>query len=412
MFTAFSTALSALTADSEAINVVGNNLANLNTTGYKDVSVSFHDIVSQALGSGLGSTQVGFGVGKPITLSQFTQGALQATSGPLDAAIQGNGFFVVNGPNNATQFTRDGTFQVNSSGDLIDASGETVQGWNSVNGVLNSNGALTNIVVPVGTISAPVATTSTSMSLNLDASGATGDTFSQSLTVYDSLGVSHQVTTTFTKDATIGQWDYSISVPDADVANPPYAPVTGSITFDSNGVLLTPAPTDPPIAIPITGLADGASDLNINWSLYKGTTPTVTQFAQPSALSAETQNGSAAVQLSTVAIGTGGQVLADYTDGSQQVVGQLALAEISNPSTLTAVGDNDYQISGATSAPAIGTASTGGRGTIVAGSLESSTVDIATEFTNLIVFQRAYEANAKVITTADQMSQDTIALKT
>jgi flagellar hook protein FlgE len=138
----------------------------------------------------------------------------------------------------------------------------------------------------------------------------------------------------------------------------------------------------------------------------------VTQFAQPSALSAETQNGSAAVQLSTVAIGTGGQVLADYTDGSQQVVGQLALAEISNPSTLTAVGDNDYQISGATSAPAIGTASTGGRGTIVAGSLESSTVDIATEFTNLIVFQRAYEANAKVITTADQMSQDTIALKT
>ena len=142
MFTAFSTALSALTADSEAINVVGNNLANLNTTGYKDVSVSFHDIVSQALGSGLGSTQVGFGVGKPITLSQFTQGALQATSGPLDAAIQGNGFFVVNGPNNATQFTRDGTFQVNSSGDLIDASGETVQGWSSVNGVLNSNGAL------------------------------------------------------------------------------------------------------------------------------------------------------------------------------------------------------------------------------------------------------------------------------
>jgi len=411
MFTSFSTALSALNADSTAIDVVGNNLANLNTTGYKAVDVSFQDLVTQSLGAGLGSTQVGFGVAQPTTLTQFTQGALQSTSGPLDAAIQGQGFFVVDTSNNATEYTRDGSFQVNSSGDLITATGEAVQGWNAQNGVLNTNGATSNITVPVGTISAPVATTTMSLDMNLNAAGATGDAFSQSLSVYDSLGVSHQVTVSFTKDATIGQWDYSISVPDADLANPPYTPVTGSITFDSNGNLLTPAATDAAPAIPIQGLADGAADMNVTWNLYSGTTPTVTQFAQPSALSSEAQNGSAAAQLSSVAIGTGGQVLAQYTDGSQQIVGQLALAQISNPESLTAVGNNDYQVSGDTALPAIGTPSTGGRGSVVAGSLESSTVDIATEFTNLIVFQRAYEANAKVVTTVDQMSQDTINLK-
>ena len=411
MFTSFSTALSALNADSTAIDVVGNNLANLNTTGYKAVDVSFHDLVTQSLGAGLGSTQVGFGVGQPSTLRQFTQGGLQSTSGPLDAAIQGEGFFVVNGANNATEYTRDGSFQVDKNGDLITATGEQVQGWSTQNGVLNTNGAVSNIVVPVGTISAPVATTTMSMNMNLNAGAATGNTFSQGLTVYDSLGVSHQVTVTFTKNATVGQWDYSISVPDADLANPPYTPVTGSVTFSSDGQMLTPAATDAAPTIPVQGLADGASDMNITWNLYNGTTPTMTQFAQPSALSSEAQNGSAAAQLSSVAIGTGGQVLADYTDGSEQVVGQLALAQISNPESLTAIGNNDYQVSGDTALPAIGTPSTGGRGSVVAGSIESSTVDIATEFTNLIVFQRAYQANAKVVTTVDQMSQDTINLK-
>jgi flagellar hook protein FlgE len=411
MFTSFSTALSALNADSTAIDVVGNNLANLNTTGYKEVDVTFHDLVTQSIGLGLGSTQVGFGVGQPNTERQFTQGGLQSTSGPLDAAIQGAGFFVVSGANNSMNYTRDGSFQVNASGDLIDGSGEAVQGWSTQNGVLNTNGAVANIIVPVGTISAPVATTTMSMNMNLNAAGATGDTFSQSLTAYDSLGVTHQVTVTFTKDATVGQWDYSVSVPDADLANPPYAPVTGSVTFDSNGNLLTPAATDPPVAIPVQGLADGASDMNISWNVYNGTTPDLTQFAQPSALSSEAQNGTAAAQLSSVALGTGGQVLAEYTDGSQAVVGQLALAQISNPDSLTAVGNNDYQVSGDTAVPAVGAPSTGGRGSVVAGSLEESTVDIATEFTNLIIFQRAYEANGKVITTVDQMSQDTINLK-
>ena len=128
MFTSFSTALSALSAHSTAIDVVGNNLANLNTTGFKTSVVSFHDLVTQSLGAGLGETQVGFGVGRPTTLREFSQGALQTTSGPLDAAIQGDGFFVIQGANGATQYTRGGNLVVDRDGNLVTATGEKVKG--------------------------------------------------------------------------------------------------------------------------------------------------------------------------------------------------------------------------------------------------------------------------------------------
>src|ERR1700674_3243029 len=128
MFASFSTALSALAAQSTAIDVVGNNLANLNTPGFKSSVVSFHDLVTESLGAGLGDTQVGFGVGTPITLRQFSQGAIQTTGGTLDAAIQGDGFFVIQGPNQSTEYTGGGNFQVDKDGNLITATGESVEG--------------------------------------------------------------------------------------------------------------------------------------------------------------------------------------------------------------------------------------------------------------------------------------------
>ncbi len=415
MFTSFSTALSALNANSTAIDVVGNNLANMNTTGYKTNVISFHDLVSQSLGSGVGGTQVGSGVGRPTTLRQFSQGALQTTSGPLDAAIQGDGFFMVQTANGSNQFTRAGNFQVNSDGLLITATGERVQGWSQVGGVLNTNVPPANLAVPVGSISAPIASKSMSFDMNLDASAVAGTpkgTFSTSIQLYDSLGVSHIATATFTKNATTaGQWDYSITVPDSDLKNP-FTPVTGSLTFDSNGKLATPAATDPSPQIQIQGFADGASDTTINWNLYNGTSARITQFAQPSVVTAVAQDGMAAAQLIRVGIGDNGKVLAEYSNGQQQVVGQLSMALVRNPGSLIAVGNNDYQVSGETAAPAVGVPGTGGLGTVSGGSLESSTVDIAREFTNLIVFQRGYQANSKVITTVDQLSQETIALKT
>jgi flagellar hook protein FlgE len=413
MFTSFSTALSALSAYSTAIDVVGNNLANLNTTGFKNSTVSFFDLVTQSLGAGLGETQVGFGVGTPITLGQFTQGAIQTTGGTTDAAIQGDGFFIVQGANGATEYTRAGNFQVNQAGNLTTATGEEVQGWTESGGVLNTNTPVGSITIPTGTVLAPVPTTKYSFDINLNAAATTGSangSFSTSVTVYDSLGDSHVVTATFTKSATAGQWNYSMSVPDADVANPPATPLTGTLTFDSNGNLTSPASTDVAPQLQIQGLADGASDMTLTWSLFNGTTPRITQYAQPSSSSAVAQNGQPAAQLNNVAVSNGGVILAQFTNGQQTVVGQIAMANIRNPDSLISVGDNNFELSAASALPAIGLPGTGGRGAVQGGALESSTVDIATEFTNLIVFQRGYEANSKVVSTSEQLSQTTINL--
>jgi len=416
-FTSFSAALSALSANTTAIDVVGNNLANLSTTGFKASTVSFQDLVTESLGAGLGETQVGFGVGVPLTTRQFTQGALQSTGGVDDAAIQGGGFFVLSDPTGAQQFTRAGNFNVDANGNLLSASGASVQGWTTVNGVLNTNGPISDIKVPIGTLQPPVASTQFSASMNLNAAatvGSTAGTFSTPVTVYDSLGTSHVLTLSFTETAG-GAWNYSASIPGQDLtsgtAGTPTVLTTGTVNFDQNGNLITPPASAGPIAVTATGLTDGASDLNLNWNLYDASQqPLLTQFAQNSAVSSISQNGQAAAQLVNVGIATEGQILANYSNGQQAVVGQLALASIVNPSSLLAVGNNNYEASSITAQPAIGVPDTGGRGEIMGGQLESSTVDIATEFTNLIVYQRGYEANAKVVNTADQLSQDTINL--
>ena len=414
MFTSLSTALSALSATSTAIDVVANNLANLNTLGFKTSDVSFHDLLTQSMGAGSGHTQIGFGVGSPTTQFKFSQGALQTTSAPLDVAIEGDGFFIVQTAAGATDYSRAGNFQIDSKGLLTTATGDNVQGWTLTNGVLNTNAPIGNIGVPASSAAAPVPTNSFSLDMNLNAaaaSGSTDATFSTSIQVYDSLGNAHAVTATFTKDpATLGQWNYSVSVPNGDVTSPPAAPLTGSVTFDSNGKLATPAPTDPPPLFQVQGLADGASDLNLSWSMYNGTTPRITQFAQASAVSAVSQNGSAAAQLVTVGLSTGGTIVAKYSNGQQSVIGQLAMATVRNPQSLIAEGNNSYGVSALTSLPAVGIPGTGGRGSVTAGAIESSNVDIAREFTNLIVFQRAYQANAKVVTTVDTLSQATINL--
>jgi flagellar hook protein FlgE len=410
MLSSFSTALSALTADETAINVVGNNLANLNTPGFKDTVVSFSDLISQSLN---GQTQVGNGVGTPVTLANFSQGAITATAGPLDAAIQGSGFFIVQGANNATEYTRGGNFQVNSAGTLETSTGEPVQGWTAAaDGALNTNAPLSSITVPTGTLTAPVATTGSTVSLNLNSTAtAANGSFSTSVTAYDSLGNTQVVTYTFTPTGTPNQWNYSATLPAGAATT--VTPATGTLAFDSNGNLISPLPTDPQPVITATGMTDGASDMNITWNLYNGpngTTPTVTQFAQTSATNAVTQNGAASANLSSVSLGNGGQVIALYDNGQQVVVGQMAMASIRNPDSLLGAGDNNYLASGTTALPAIGLPGTGGRGTVLGQSVEASNVDMATEFTNLIVFQRSYEASAHVVTTVDQMSQDTIAL--
>ncbi len=425
MSTSFDTALSALNAISTAINVVGNNLANLNTTGYKTDDVSFYDMVTDSQGAGSGQTQVGLGVGQPLTSADFSQGTLESSAGPMDAAIQGNGFFIVNNGSDGTGgqlYTRAGNFQLDAQGDLLTSTGQYVQGWNaSATGVVDTNAAISNIQVPVGQLSTPVTTTEMSLGLNLDAASTPGSadaTFSTPIQVVDSLGNPQTLTVTFTQDPTTPlTWDYQVTVPgNATTAGTAGTPTNllgtpGTLTFNSSGQLVSPAATDGGIALNITGLSDNAADMNITWNLYDSAgAPTMTQLAQASAVSSVQQNGEAPSELTGVSMGDNGQVMAAYSNGNQMVVAQLALASIPNPESLISVGSNNYQASAQTALPAVGVADTGGRGEVVGQSLESSNADIADQFTQLIVLQRAYEANSRVVTTADQLSQDTIGL--
>ncbi len=414
----FSIALSGLTADSSALDVVGNNLANLNTTGYKDSTVSFYDLLQQSVAGG--STQIGGGVSAPQTERIFTQGSIKSTGGNFDAAVNGNGFFVVQNPAGATLYTRAGNFQLNSQGALITATGQMVQGWTAQNGVVNTSGPTGNITIPSNALQTPSATQDMALSVNLNAAGVVGQpsgSFSTSIQVVDSLGETHDLTVKFT-EASPGNWNYEVDIPGADLASgtagTPSAVANGSLTFDASGNLTSPtAPAQVPLAI--TGLSDGANDLNINWNLATNNgagTPLITQYAATSAVSASTQNGVPASQVTSVSIANNGAITAQFSDGNQVVVGQLALASVSNPGSLIAVGQNNYEVGADTATPVIGVPGTGTLGAVEGGSLEASTVDIATEFTNLIVYQNSYQANAKVISTLNQITQNLLQIQT
>jgi flagellar hook protein FlgE len=413
----FSIALSGLNADSSALDVVGNNLANLNTTGFKDSTVSFYDLLQQSVAGG--STQIGGGVSAPQTERIFTQGSIQNTGGAYDAAINGNGFFVVQDPSGNTLYTRAGNFQLNAAGDLVTATGQFVQGWSAQGGVVNTNGAIANITIPSNALQTPSATQNFALTVNLNAAGAVGEasgTFSAPVQVVDSLGETHDLNITFTESAP-GTWNYEVDIPGADVtagtAGTPFSVTTGTLTFDSNGNLTSPAaPAQIPLSI--TGLSDGASDMNVNWNLAteNGTgTPVISQLAAASAVSATTQDGIPASQVTQVTIANGGAITAQFSNGDQVVVGQIALASVSNPDSLIAVGQNNYEVGADTATPVVGVPSTGTLGTVDGGSLEDSTVNIATEFTNLIVYQNSYEANSKVISTLDELTQSLLNLK-
>jgi flagellar hook protein FlgE len=411
----FSVAISGLNADTAALDIIGNNLANLNTTGYKDSTASFYDLLSQSVGGG--SVQIGGGVSATHSTRQFTQGSIQLSGGAFNAAIQGSGFFIVKDTAGDTLYTRSGNFQLDKHGNLTTGTGQFLQGWLGVNGVVNTSGAVQNITIPANSLHTPSATTKISLNMNLQSDGVVGaasGSFSAPIQVVDSLGSTHTLTVIFTKTAA-NAWNYEVDIPGQDLtagtAGTPTQLTTGSIAFDSNGHLTTPAaPGQTPIAI--TGLADGASDINLNWNLYDANgVPTISQFAQPSALSATSQDGVAAAQITQVSLSDGGAVVAHYSDGSQQVVAQLALAAINNPESLISVGQNNFEVGADTSTPVIGAPGTGSRGTILGGALESSNVDIAQEFTSLIEFQRSYEANSKVISTLDQLSQVLLNIK-
>jgi flagellar hook protein FlgE len=428
----FSAGLSGLNAFSSWLGVIGNNLANMNTIGYKTSTVSFQDLVSQTMGgSGSNPMQVGLGVTMGQISPVFSQGAIESSRESTNAAIQGGGFFVVDGPSGIS-YTRAGNFAFNSNGVLVTTDGSRVQGWTAtdpVTGGIMATGPTGDITVTPGALRPPVATTQFSTMSNLDAGAAVGSTFITSVTVFDSLGESHVMSITYTKTATVapaaGNWNVKVEVPGAEVtggtAGTPFSILTGALTFDATGKLssfTTTVPAGgggtPPVDVTIVSptWSSGAAASNLSWDLVNATgTPSITGFAANSATSSISQNGGAAGMLDNVSIAADGTILATFGSGQSIAVGQLALATFNNPKGLTKQGSNLYSESQAAGSANVGTASTGGRGMLIGSAVEGSNVDIAQEFTSMILAQRGYQANSKSITVSDELLQETLALK-
>jgi flagellar hook protein FlgE len=406
----FSIALSGLEADSVSLNTIGNNLANLNTTAYKGQTTSFEDLFYQQIGqSGSGDAiQVGAGTKVSGTSTDFSEGTLlpDANSNPTDMALSGNGFFVVN-QNGVQSLTRAGNFQISSNGGLITQDGQQVMGYPATNGVVNQNGSLQPLVIPVGATEGAQATQNVSVTTNLNSGATVGTAFTTPITVYDSLGQSHNATVTYDKTGT-NTWSYSVALPAGDATGVPVNN-TGTLTFDSNGNLTSPTGSVAGISFP--GMADGASDLTFNWNLNgAGVSPTLTQLATASTNNTQTQDGFASGNYQQISVDSSGLITAQFSNGQSSTVGQIAVASVANVQGLVATGGNNFTTSAASGQATAGVAGTGGRGTIEDNALEQSNVNISTEFSNLIVAQRAFEANSKTVTTFDTISQDVLAM--
>jgi flagellar hook protein FlgE len=419
--------LSGLNADSTALNTIANDLSNMNTTAFKTQTTNFSDLFYQQIGANGAGNQIqqGEGVQVASNSTDFTQGSYD-TSGTTasDVALNGNGFFVVSN-GSSDLYTRDGSFTQDTSGHLVTSGGLAVMGYPAVNGVVNTNAPLTAISIPLNGQEQPaVATTSFSMTANLDSASASGATFPGTVTVYDSLGAAHTATVTYTQTGT-NTWSYSAALPASDFTSGVSTPVTGTMTFDTSGNLATVAQTTPTVvaastvgtgagdisSIPLgfTGLADGAADLSIGWNLLGSSgNPTISQEDTASAQSAAPANGHAAGVCSGFSIGSDGTVSATYSNGQTQAVGQLALANVTNLQGLSLQGNGNYATTLSSGPASIGAAGTGGLGTIKDSTLEESNVNISAEFSNLIIAQRGFEANSKAITTFDTITQETI----
>jgi flagellar hook protein FlgE len=504
----FSTALSGLNSASVDLSVISNDLANMNTIGYKSTDANFQDLFYQQIGSSASGNpeQVGSGAEVGSISSNFNEGTISATGVPTDVAIDGQGYFVVNNAGEQ-EFTRAGNFSISSSGQLLASDGGEVMGYPAVNGVVNANQSVAPLVIPAGLTVPAKASSQFSLSVSLDSDGGTAvaaasqqtgtgitpatvlktgstldftdgtnnftfasaagntlntlatainananftaavsgnsltitakngqavtfsantltdaatgtqaeafvpsatpqaaGTFSTPVTVYDALGGTHVLTATFTKTAS-NTWSYALTVPASDVGQTgnPVTVSSGMLTFNGNGQLTSPTGTIP---VAINNLADGASNLALNWNLSSSTgSGLLTQVSGPSSTYSTQTDGYASGSLQNFSVASDGTVQGVFSNGATLALGQIALASFTNSEGLIKNGSNTYLASLSSGQPTIGAPNAGGLGSVTGGSLEQSNVDIATEFSNLILAQRDYQANAQTVTTLDQVSQ-------
>ena len=390
-------------ANSKALGVIGSNIANVNTGAYKAGNISFATV--------LGETASGGGVKVWGMNKTWSQGALEYTSSTTDLAIIGNGLFVVEGSDGSDYYSRAGAFFFDKDGVLVNEDGYKVQGLAIASGT--TTGSPTAIDISSVT-SSPKATSEMRMAMNLDSATVASGTFTNTISVYDSLGNQIPLTLTFTKGTAANTWEVTGSVPNSVSSGTVTFDATSTLVFGADGKLTDPIDADIKITIP--DVSTGASaTMTVTWDLYDDVNKVpyndITQFSGSSGVTFQNQNGYATGSVSSVQVGEDGKVTGVFTNGKTKELYQIVLAKFPNYQGLSAVGNNLYAATIDSGEPVIGAAKTSGRGSISQSSLEMSNVDLATEFVKMIVTQRAYQANAKVITTSNEVLQELINMK-
>lgn len=416
----FRAALSGINTSGEELRVIGNNVANASTTGFKKSRAEFSDVYAAT--DGAASTSIGAGVRLAGVTQQFGQGNIGFTNSKLDLAINGRGFFVMD-DNGTREYTRAGNFQVDRDGFITNQSGSKLV----VNGA-EDNGTITGAVGPLQLDRSnltPQSTSRVDVGLNLDSTEAVPPTApfspdipssfnsSTSLTVYDSLGGSHLATMYYVKGVQPGTWDMYTLVDGKDIKGavaPPFAADT--IGFDGAGQLATINGTPIPpgmIEYPDFETETGSEPLKLSMNLLSNSP--ITQFGTRFNVNELSQNGFTSGRLSGIDIDDTGIVRARYTNGQTKTLGQVALSDFSNPQGLRPLGDSAWAESFDSGVPLIGTPGSGSLGILQAGALEGSNVDLTAELVNMITAQRNFQANAQVITTADTITQTIINIR-
>mgnify|MGYP001159237451 CR=1 FL=1 len=412
------TAISSLNLHQKYLDVVSNNLANANTTGYKASRVMFQDQFAQMMSPGsaptatLGGTnptQIGLGVGMGFVSPNFTQGTLQSTGRNLDLGVEGDGFFVY-GQDANRRYSREGSMGIDSEGYLVNvSSGLRTQGWLAdAAGAVDPNAPVEDIQIDTSR-SLARATANVYLGGNLNATTDGAGTANVTMGVYDSLGTLQQASVRFTRGGVAGAptnvWTWQVM--DTTVTPAVAGTGTGTITFDANGQIDAANPPTVGTAATVPGSAGSNTPIPVTIDFTK-----LTQLTAATSATVTSQDGLAAGSVTDVYISpSSGGVLLVYSNGLSEQIGQVALARFTNPSGLIQSTGTTY-ITGLNSGEAeIGAAASGGRGTIASSHLEASNVDMAQEFTNMILAQRGFQASSRVITTSDEILQELVNLK-
>jgi flagellar hook protein FlgE len=421
------TGTTGLESNSQDLSIIGDNIANANTIGFKETRAVFEDQLSQTLLGSASNGQIGLGAHLLAAQRIFTQGALTTTGNNTDLALQGGGLFVVRGTHDgvlANFYTRDGQFSIDRNGFMVNQEGLRLQGYQAdVAG--NISGTVGDLDV-AGAAAQPHATANVVFKANLDAGATVGaafnpatpsttSNFSTSVTIYDSLGVAHQTSVYFRKSGP-NAWEWHALTDGSGItggtAGTPVEIAGGTMAFNSSGGLqsFTQAGTFNPANAtnpqPVTfNLGDPASVAG--GTGFAG----ITQFASTSAISFASQDGYSTGQLAGLTVSSDGTITGALTNGQARTLGKVAVAQFAAPDRLQREGGNLMLETFDSGQPSVGVAGTGGRGSVVSGSLEQSNVDLATEFVRMISAQRDFEANSKTITTADQLLTELIQIK-